>query len=57
MSISERRGERIPPLAEKITIKNLHLSTQNKRNILIDIGILASLAHTYEATVKSFEYL
>jgi len=47
MSISERRGERIPPLAEKITIKNLHLSTQNKRNILIDIGILASLAHTY----------
>jgi len=40
----------IPSPAEKITIKNLHLSTHNKRNIFINIGTLAMLAHTYKQT-------
>ncbi|MCX5815172.1 MAG: hypothetical protein NTX75_02870 [Proteobacteria bacterium] len=44
-----------PSPAEKITIKNLHLSTHNKRKFIINIGILAGIAHTYKASIGPFD--
>ena len=41
-------------LAEKITIKYLHLSTHNKRKIFINIGTLGRLAHTYKSSMGPF---
>ena len=44
------RKSLMPSPTEKITIKNLHLSTHNKRNIFINISTLARLARTYKST-------
>jgi hypothetical protein len=46
----------IPAPAKKITIKYLHLSTHNKRNIFINIGTLRRLAHTYKARIGAFGF-
>ena len=52
--VENYRKSLMPSPTEKITIKNLHLSTHNKRKFIINIGTLARFAHTYKSRIEPF---